>query len=850
MHFEPGIIKTVAEMLIGQPNQQLSTEAVIRYGTNGSLSIKVQENTFFDHEQKAGGGVLDLILSKDEATTKAEAFNWLKDRGIAPNDTDHKPEKVKPKIVATYDYQDETGALLFQVARYEPKTFKQRKPDGNGGWDWKVKGVRQVPYRLPELLAAPPNKTVYIVEGEKDVNNMAALGLVSTCNAGGAGKWRDSHSECLKDRPVIVVIADNDDAGRDHAQKVAKSLRKVNPGMMVRVLELPGLPEKGDVSDWLDAGGTVEELAKLKTTAPEKPAKDKTKTHSGFVVSDAGVFKVTKSDDEDVPDTLTFICSRLDILAQIRSYQSNQWGRLLRWNDPDNKAHEWAMPMSALQGDGADIRRALADGGLRIATSLTAKNALVAYLSEFDQPNRARGVDKTGWHPGKNGAMVFAFPDETIGEVDEIVRYQSDAPSSTYTKAGTLAGWQTGVAALCVGNSRYMMAVSAGFAAMLLQFSGLESGGINLRGDSSTGKTTALRAAASVFGGPGYVQRWRATGNGIEATATQHNDTLLLLDELKQVDPKEAGEIAYMLANGQGKHRAKQDGKAKPVHTWRLLFLSAGEISLAQHMASIGKKIHAGQEVRLIDLPAAPATGHGMFEELHGFPDGPSLSEAIQSGAEKNHGIAATEFIRCITEGITKKDLEQHLKTEVTQFVRSKLPDEKPSGQAWRVCERFALIGVAGELATANGITQWPEGEAIRAAGVCFDDWLKERGSAANSEAPAMIEAVRSFIAKHEEGRFTDLDAMDQVTINRPTHNRAGWRRNSGGGREYLIDPGTFRTEICQGFDHMAVARELVKQGYLETTSAIENNRYTKPERIPGAARTRVYVVNSKIMED
>ncbi len=585
--------------------------------------------------------------------------------------------------------------------------------------------------------------------------------------------------------------------------------------------------------------------------AERKAIKTKAKhTSPGFVVSDGGVFKVTKSDDEEVPDTLTFICARLDILAMIRSYQSNEWGRLLRWKDPDGKVHEWAMPMSALQGDGADIRRVLADGGLRIATSVNAKNALVAYLSEFDAPHRARGVDKTGWHPGKNGALVFTFPDETIGEVDEIVRYQSDVPGSIYTKAGTLAGWQTGVAALCVGNSRYVMAVSASFASILLHFSGLESGGINLRGDSSTGKTTALRAAASVFGGPGYVQRWRATGNGIEATATKHNDTLLLLDELKQVDPKEAGEIAYMLANGQGKHRAKQDGKAKPVNTWRLLFLSAGEISLAQHMASIGKRIHAGQEVRLIDLPATPTNGHGMFEELHGFPAGPALSEAIQSGAETHHGIAATEFIRGITEGVAMNDLERHLRAEVALFVRNKVKDEQPSGQVWRVCERFALIGVAGELATVNGITGWPIGEAIREAEVCFDDWLRERGSTTNSEAPAMVEAVRSFIAKHEEGRFTDLDATDPATINRPTHNRAGWRRKSGTGSEYLIDPGTFRTEICQGFDHLAVTRVLVKRGYLEAASEGGKTRFTTKVSISGIGKPRVYIIHSTIMED
>jgi len=264
MNFEPGTIKTVASILMGEPNAQLSKENELRYGTHGSMAIAVEENTYFDHELNVGGGLLDLIRRETGSDTNAHAVDWLKEHGLMP---ESEQPKVKARLVASYDYRDESGQLLYQVQRFEPKKFVQRKPDGDG-WIYKVKGVRRVPYRLPELLASPLSARVYIVEGEKDVDRLMGLGLVATCNAGGAGKWDKSFSEYLQDRTVII-LPDNDDAGRDHAQKVAKSLRSATTSM-VRILELPGLPEKGDVSDWLDAGGTAEELQKLKTTAPEK----------------------------------------------------------------------------------------------------------------------------------------------------------------------------------------------------------------------------------------------------------------------------------------------------------------------------------------------------------------------------------------------------------------------------------------------------------------------------------------------------------------------------------------------------------------------------------------------------
>ena len=287
------LIEPVARALLGEPNERLSKPNELRFGTHGSVAVDLAKGTFYDHESNEGGGVLDLVrIKSDSAKTRADAAKWLEHAGFVQggkksNGHDqnlkntnqqktphpcleptpsHEVMKSWPSeqqtmqtVAATYDYCDEAGALVFQVLRYEPKTFRQRRPEGSG-WSWSVKGVRKLPYRLPELLAAPTDAPVFIVEGEKDADALAALGLVATCNAGGAGKWKKEHSEFLRSRRV-VVLPDNDSAGEKHAQQVERSLRGI--AAEVRTLVLPGLPDKGDVSDWLDAGGTLEELLAL-----------------------------------------------------------------------------------------------------------------------------------------------------------------------------------------------------------------------------------------------------------------------------------------------------------------------------------------------------------------------------------------------------------------------------------------------------------------------------------------------------------------------------------------------------------------------------------------------------------
>jgi RecA-family ATPase len=208
----------------------------------------------------------DPLEAKDYVRSKLGMPSWQPGKGNGKVDpANHANAKAKRRIVATYDYVNENGERLFQVVRYEPKDFRQRRPDGKGGWIWSTKGVRRVPYRLPEMLAAE-HDDVIIVEGEKDVDNLAKLGFVATCNAGGAGKWAPELAQHFKDRDVFI-IGDNDQPGAQHVAQVNAALAPV--ANSVRIVQLP--VKFKDVSNWIEADGTRDEMGQLLEAATEAP---------------------------------------------------------------------------------------------------------------------------------------------------------------------------------------------------------------------------------------------------------------------------------------------------------------------------------------------------------------------------------------------------------------------------------------------------------------------------------------------------------------------------------------------------------------------------------------------------
>lgn len=199
-----------------------------------------------------------------------QLLDILKPLGLQPQDlflNGHHSTKLENRTIeTTYDYIDEKGKLIFQVVRYKPKHFTQRRPDGKGGWIWNLSKVRRVLYQLPDVIqAVQEDQTIFLAEGEKDVDNLRKLGLTATCNPMGAGKWQTSYSESLKGANV-VIIADKDAPGRSHAQQVARSL--VSKATTIKIIELPGEQVK-DASDWIATGGTREELEHIAADTSE-----------------------------------------------------------------------------------------------------------------------------------------------------------------------------------------------------------------------------------------------------------------------------------------------------------------------------------------------------------------------------------------------------------------------------------------------------------------------------------------------------------------------------------------------------------------------------------------------------
>lgn len=537
-----------------------------------------------------------------------------------------------------------------------------------------------------------------------------------------------------------------------------------------------------------------------------------------------------------------FIVEPFKVLALVRDPTAAGWGLLLEISDPDGRPHRVTIPHAHLRGEGVEALAALLDRGF--VPRLGADRLLIEYLREQKPTARARVIDRAGWH-----GPVFVLPDRTVGDEGEPFIYSGPPGASQFKVQGTLDQWKAEVAARCVGNSRLIFACSVAFAAPLLALAGVEGGGFHYRGASSDGKSTLLRVAASIAGPPEYVGRWRATANGLEAFAAAHSDCPALLDELAQIDPKEAADCAYMLSNGQGKARASQTGAARPRAAWRLLFQSAGEVGLAEHLAEAGRRAKAGQEIRLCEIPADAAAGFGCFEDLHNAGNGSDFARELDQATRRYYGAAWLAYLERLVQ---ERD---HLPDVLAGFAKrfeGRSLTAAAEGQARRVAARFALAGAAGELASDWGITGWPAGTALEAAERCFRDWLGNRGGAGNSEERTVLRQVREFLRRYGESAFSDWDrpAVDGDTRAAVRSDRVGYRKTLPGdeGIEFFIFVEMWNARVCSGLDPKHAGRLLVDRGYAERGTEADRP-YTTRVRFPAEGRARVVHILPSIFE-
>ena len=494
------------------------------------------------------------------------------------------------------------------------------------------------------------------------------------------------------------------------------------------------------------------------------------------------------------------VCAHIEVIG--RTYGAGKWGVLMEWKDRRGDLRRLSIPARLFQQQGTAWAEMLADEGLDIeAGQQTAFKRFILGLKD-DCPI-IRNVDRVGWFD-----TCFVLPDETIGTGKEevVLQVMGEGIRDLYQTGGTLEGWQE-MARLCAGNSRFEFALALGFAAPLLAFANMDGSIFNLEGGSSTGKTTALKIAASVWGSPSHhVRAWRVTDNGLESVCPLHNDNLLVLDELGQVGGRALSEVAYMFSNGTGKTRASRNGGIRAAASWRGVLLSSGELGLTAKLNEDGLQARAGQEVRFIGVPMC----REHLKELHGRTPGQLIHE-LSSLPFKHYGHAGRAFLHGVTGSL--EVLTSGLGAILDSYEKAWCP-ENADAQVHRVARRFALVCAGGEI--AKNLEVLPEELNIRGAvKSCFDDWLTERGSAGAAEDAAILSDVRRFIEQHGASRFQDVDKPDAVCIN-----RVGFRRKGEGGNvEFLILPEMFKSEVVKGYSPKRATEVLRRAGWIRESA-------------------------------
>ncbi len=612
----------------------------------------------------------------------------------------------------------------------------------------------------------------------------------------------------------ITILADNDKAGLSMAIKA-------KPDSIIKPHE-----NFKDYTDAVNAGY-------IETSEHEIP-QETIPDDKGFFMQKDGLHYLTPKlkNGAWVTDDYRVTYTPFEIAAYTRNEDSEDWGKLLRWKDQSGKAQEYLLFNEALAADGREYREMLLSLGLMINPKY--KALMSEYLADdAHTPQKFLiSATKTGWVIDSEGTnSAYVFPDKTIGGADVVMQRQK-VLKAEYAQKGMLSDWRDNVANLCVDNSRLMLSASLGFASMLLPFTNEENGGLQITGGSSTGKTTSMFIAGSIFGDPNkFIKQWRNTSNALEAVARSRNDGILLLDELAQIDPKDAGETVYMLANGAGKGRMSRNAELKEPHTWRVLFLSTGEITLAEHMKSAGKKTRAGQETRIIDIPADTGK-HGAFECVYGTKNGADFSDSIKRNCLKFHGTpsrAFAEFIANYDQIELSLDIDKNIKVILSVLV----PDStKADGQVLRVARRFALIGLGGIFAIKANIVNWALDDVMQAIKTCFDAWINQRGGMGSNEETAILAQVQYFFERYGNSRFITDNPEDKTP-----HDMAGFRQDD----DYFVLPQVFNNQICEGYNSKTVIEVCLKNGLLIPAPSGKN---VTLKRIHGLGVKRVYNFN------
>lgn len=519
----------------------------------------------------------------------------------------------------------------------------------------------------------------------------------------------------------------------------------------------------------------------------------------------------------------------IKLRAFSRDLNGENWMARVEFKDLDDKLKTLDIPRQNLI-DIREVTKVLAAAGYPTYCS----KMLHAYLKTEKPKERFIYVNRTGW---ANRSLDYIY--NTFQVVDSNKKYVYSAnvqPASS----GTMEEWGQNICRYCIDNHVLTLALCVSLSGIFMNFQhSVNTTILNLTGKSSIGKTTALQITASVWNDKKFIKQWRATSNALESIAENHNDGLLILDELGQVSGKDVSQIFYMLGNEQGKGRMNADSTLRKSKTWKLSILSSGEVGITDKIEETGTKVKAGQLVRCIDIDANIGE-YGIYNTLNGLSNGAELSNLLKRNCSKYHGIVAEEFVKKLVQNQTydtlRNDIDKILKAEYERM-NQKFNLNNADGQVQRVADVFALYSITGLYASKFGIFTHTKKQIRESIDFCFDRWLNDRGGKGAYEEQDIIEALNGFLIQNEN-RFHNWDFPNGSVVN-----CLGYMKKTPIKITYYILPESFKSEFCKkylGTNYKIVRSVLIKNQLLK----VDPNGYSPRIILPDGTRSRMMCLN------
>ncbi|AXY34572.1 TOPRIM and DUF927 domain-containing protein [Yersinia pseudotuberculosis] len=710
-----------------------------------------------------------------------------------------------------------------------------------------------IPVRLQSPTEDEQPVTVLIAEGYATGVTVSLLGNGVVLAALDEGNLIHVAKVCRAKWPLakIIIAADNDwhepgecdEKGKPKQNIGAISAEKAAISVSGWVTT-PPTHHKADWDDYRQQNGTeaatrafTESLyqpkgasmsVQLKAIEGGKKDRQQTDPLKPHIISRKdGVYWITPKVDKDSGEIISnesWLCSPLEVIGTGRDDKDQYL--IIRWlpigEDIPTTA---AVPLADI-GE-REGWRTLKAGGVNVTTKSTLRAILADWLQRSGSLEIWRVAQATGWQCG-----AYIMPDgEIIGTPEKPVLFNGrSAAAAGYIVNGTPEGWRDSVARLARGNPSMMAGIGAALAAPLIGLAGADGFGIHFYEQSSSGKTTTANIASSLYGEPDALRlTWFGTALGIANEAAAHNDGLMPLDEVGQgADPDSVAKSAYTLFNGVGKLQGAKEGGNRDLKRWRTVALSTGEMDIETFIASSGRKVKAGQLVRLLNIPLEKAHQH------HETPNGKAHADALKDAYQRNYGAAGRYWIKHLA------DHQQQAVAAVREAEsrwRSLIPADYGE-QVHRVAARFAVLEAA--LLFGRVVTGWDEQECRDAVQHNFNAWIKEFGTG-NKEHQQIIEQTEGFLNAYGLSRFAPLPYDPQSL---PIRDLAGYRDKGKHDRDAMVFytfPAAFEDEIARGFNVKHFAKALAGAGML-TPPASGRGYQRKSPRIDGR-QINVYVI-------